>query len=97
MSEDRLVGHVAVDSGQLMVVDPSYVLAGEFGDYETPYGQMCRVIHTSGSGGGEWSPSGNRGTAVGTLTNGDGLFPVYAEEDSAGAIIALHIRLREWL
>ena len=95
MNEERLAGYVTVDSGQLMVVDPSYVLEGEFEDKQSDYGAICRVMHTSGSGSGEWVASGVAGTAVGALTNGDGRFPVYIEENSDGAVVALHVRLIE--
>ena len=93
MNEERLAGYVTVDSGQLMVVDPAYVLEGEFEDEQTDYGAMCRVIHTSDSGSGEWVASGVAGTAVGSVVNGDGRFPVYIEENSDDGIVALHIRL----
>ena len=95
MNEERLAGYVTVDSGQLMVVDPSYVLEGEFEDKQSDYGASCRVMHTSGSGSGEWVASGVAGTAVGSLTNGDGRFPVYVEENSDGAVVSLHVRLIE--
>ena len=95
MNEERLAGHVTVDSGQLMVVDPCYVLEGEFEDKESDYGAMGRVIHTSGTGSGEWVASGGAGTAVGSLVNGDGRFPVYVEENSDGAVVAIHIRLMD--
>ena len=93
MNTEVLLGQVAVDSGQLMVVDPQYVLDGEFEDSASPYGAMCAVIHGTLSRGGEWSPYDSRETAVGTMTNGDGLFPVFAEKNPDGAIVALHVRL----
>ena len=57
MSDRKLIGHIAVDSGQICMVDPSTVSIAEDDEFE--------------------------GVITGTGF-GDGLFPVYFEEEDGG-------------
>jgi hypothetical protein len=73
----ELVGHVVVDSGQIILIDPCYLVDDDYypdgPPTGNPYDTICRV--TVGSGGhGEVLG----GFATGTLY-GDGRYPVYAE------------------
>jgi len=85
----KVVGHVGVDSGQIMIVDPCYVLDDDFepGGKATggKYDAVCRM--TLGKKGyGEVAD----GFATGTLY-GDGTYPIIAELNSAGRIVRLTI------
>jgi len=77
MSTEKLVGHCGVDSGQILIVDPCYVLHDNYND-GGPYRQCCDV--TLGE-----TPAGEAASGVATATNfGDGSYPVYVTFDSAG-------------
>jgi hypothetical protein len=73
----ELVGTIAVDSGQIMVIDPCYVWNDDFAVGDTPtggnYDAVCRVT-TGDKGFGAI----DLGFATGTLY-GDGVYPVFAE------------------
>lgn len=73
----ELVGTIAVDSGQIMVIDPCYVWSDDFALGAEPtggeYDAVCRVT-TGTKGFGQI----DLGFATGTLY-GDGVYPVYAE------------------
>ena len=75
----ELVGTVAVDSGQIMVIDPCYVWDDDFALGGAPtggkYDAVCRVT-TGDKGFGTI----DLGFATGTLY-GDGVYPVFAEMD----------------
>jgi hypothetical protein len=67
-----LLGECGVDTGQLVIIDPSYIAQGLF-DETTQ--RECDTIKGSGKPGG----SVLRDLAVVTLTGiGDGSYPVYA-------------------
>ena len=86
-----LIGQVAVDSGQIMIIDPCYINADfakefdpdtknqESSSYEMNYDGCCNAT-LSNKG---YGPLGNEyvndlAIACGTLY-GDGVYPVYAE------------------
>jgi hypothetical protein len=72
-----LVGHCGVDSGQILIVDPCYVLADNYED-NGPYRQCCDVTLGDDS-------AGEAALGVATATNyGDGNYPVYVTYDSSG-------------
>lgn len=76
MSDYRLIGHCAVDSGQIMLVDPCYVIGDSY--TQEHYVDTCEVTTR------EDRPFGSDfgGLAVSTETGvGDGVFPVYGEFD----------------
>ena len=70
-----LIGHVSVDSGQIVLVDPCYVEQGL--DYE----DVCNTT-LSDDQAGAWM----NGHAVATSTGyGDGSYPVYVEYENDGS------------
>ena len=90
----ELLGCCAVDSGQILLVDPCYLNAwkdGEADDKQSHYGQCCDL--TLGSkGGGQILISNIAGTGVVTSTGwGDGNYPVYAEYNEEGRVARVTI------
>lgn len=83
------IGVAPVDSGQLMIVDPCYVLEGD--DYE----RACQVsLSERRSGRVSFDKHGD--IELGTVTRtayGDDVYPVYAKRDEHGRIV----ELRVWL
>lgn len=74
---ETLIGHCPVDSGQIMLIDPCYVLADNNTDdkkLNQLYLDICDVTIEQGAGEIEL------GVATGTYY-GDGNYPVYAEMD----------------
>lgn len=67
-----LIGHCGVDSGQIMIVDPCYVIDNKFSEGE--YDECCEVTCGDDRAGGIL-----RGLAVVSSSGiGDGNYPVYA-------------------
>jgi hypothetical protein len=84
----KLIGHVAVDSGTIMVVDPCYVLSHNGSTIKETYNDMLDAFYPEGQNDEDapsfvepWSEGG--GICVSTLF-GDGLYPVYAEYKHGG-------------
>lgn len=76
MNETRLIGYCAVDSGQIMLVDPCHVIGDAYTDKH--YGDTIDVTCDDES---PWGPDLG-GLAVSTETGvGDGRFPVYGTFD----------------
>lgn len=86
----KLIGSVGVDSGQVMIVDPCYVLEDDFQpDSEPtglPYDECCRIT-LGEEGAGLTSFEG----VVSSTAYGDGCYPVYATIGSDGRILSLEI------
>lgn len=87
----ELIGHVAVDSGQVTIVDPCYFMPGRDG-YNSDalkgvfYEDVCAVT-LSEPRAGQYG-----GLAVVSESGyGDGYYPVYADRDSSGRIVRLTI------
>lgn len=87
----ELIGHCAVDSGQILLVDPCYINSAEWvehwtGGYDIEaeprgYGQCC-IATLSEDGYGEVTVSGSAGNGVAVRTSyGDGNYPVYRDGD----------------
>lgn len=83
----ELIGYCAVDSGQLMITDPSYVgyfdQTAEFGssvpEGHFSYAGACNRTLASGYNGQMNFPAGHEGVGVVVRTGfGDGYYPVYA-------------------
>ena len=81
----ELIGYVAVDSGQVLLVDPCYITKAEWDENWTPgkvnrgYGGCCEAS-LSENGAGEVPILGAGGTGVCTRTEyGDGSYPVYRD------------------
>ena len=101
--EVELVGHVSVDSGQVMIVDPCYVLDGEHDDApkhdpkdhkQCTYGHPCEVT-ISDKRYGEFFAKGF-GTAIASSSGyGDGNYPVYARKNDEGRVVELTIYFDE--
>lgn len=82
----QLLGHVAVDTAMVMVVDPCYVLEGD--DYEL----VCNAMERNNWMGGQFLATGIAGTGVVTPTGlGDGSYPVYAEVEDYGSHIGRRV------
>lgn len=83
------VGSIGVDSGQIMIVDPCYVLNDEFAHGSSPtggkYDEVCRA--TTDTHHGETS----FGAFATATLHGDGVYPVVADLDEYGRIIRLTI------
>lgn len=80
----KYIGNIAVDSGQIIIVDPCYVLDGK-----TPKENAILYLKTSTmtveKKYGEITFSGKAGNGVVSTTfDGDGLYPVFAEVDKNG-------------
>lgn len=99
--DTKLIGRVMVDSGQVMVGDPCYLdgfvtheangFAIDFGKKEGPFGYSyegaCQAT-CSPSMAGELGG----GKAVASSSGyGDGKYPVYADYDRNGRVVALHV------
>ena len=100
VSQDvELVGHVSVDSGQVMIVDPTYVLDGEDGyiPKQVPsdlkrckYGHACDATD-SDRGHGEFFARGYASAIASNSGYGDGNYPVYAVKNEDGRVVELTI------
>ncbi len=89
------IGNVAVDSGQVVIVDPCYLSNWKDGEYEknsneNHYSEACNI--TLKDGYGEMIVSGIAGTGVVSSTyDGDGVYPVYAYVKEGGGVAQLEI------
>ena len=97
------VGHVSVDSGQVIIVDPCYIMEGEYDhapvhnpDFGTVagYGHPCEVT-LSDKGYGEFPIKGFATAIASGSGYGDGHYPVYGEVNEDGRMVALHIYFDE--
>ena len=77
MNNGTLIGHCGVDSGQIMLIDPCYVLKDDFFPNTDPtggpYDEACRITLDRGAG------QHSLGGVVTSTMWGDGNYPVYAE------------------
>lgn len=91
MSRTIKVGSVGVDSGQVMIVDPCYVLKDEFAYGSSPTGGMydetCRLTVGHPTHHGETT----FGAFATSTYYGDGEYPVYADVDENGRILRMTI------
>jgi hypothetical protein len=88
----KLIGHVAVDSGQLMLCDPCYIKSQDWEDgpferaqpntsgyYPFNYNGVCGATLSDSQAGSMAFESGFEGVAVAFSSGfGDGFYPVYA-------------------
>ena len=90
----ELLGHCAVDSGQLIVVDPCYLREwkdGEYGKADNHYGLACAAT-SSKAQGGEVLVSGPGGVGVAFSSGwGDGAYPVYVHYGKDGRVRKIEI------
>jgi len=85
----ELIGHVGVDSGQLMVVDPCYVFKQMTqSEADELYKDACNATKPHGM----VLCSGIQGEAAAFSSGyGDGVYPVYAYKNEEGRIIRVEI------
>ena len=86
---EKIIGYCAVDSGQILLIDPCYVWDDDFSPNGEPtglpYDTACRIT-ISDKRAGEVAGGVVTGTAW-----GDGSYPVTAEFDSAGNVLRVTI------
>ena len=97
MSNRTLVGHVDVDSGQIIIVDPCYVLPEAYNDKKGRYRKVCDAtskdrgtseVNLDTTGGGMAH------IVASSSGHGDGSYPVYAEYKD-GCVSRLTIEFME--
>src|SRR3990167_8718113 len=98
LSAREIVGHVAVDSGQVLLVDPCYLGEWKNGEYipdtkqDNHYAKACEIT-LSKEGAGSILVAGIAGHGVVSGTyDGDGSYPVFADRDSEERIRGLYIK-----
>lgn len=92
ITSTRMIGYVAVDSGQVIITDPGSLSSwgsegfGEAGVGHFSYGGACSTTLTDEQAGQLNFERGHAGVAVVSSTGyGDGLYPVYAHyEETEG-------------
>ena len=99
----EFVGHVSVDSGQIMVIDPCYVLDGMHdhapkhdpkAHKQCEYGHPCEVT-LSDKRHGEFMAKGFATAIASSSGYGDGNYPVYAVKNEDGRVVELTIYFDE--
>lgn len=85
----KLVGTIGVDSGQVMICDPCYVLKGDYDGGKNEYSRACE--ETLKNEAGPITLDGGGDAVVSMTAYGDGTYPVYAEERD-GRIVSLTIK-----
>jgi hypothetical protein len=97
------VGDVGVDSGQVIIVDPCYIMDGPHdeapvhdpADHKTAvYGHPCEVT-LSDERCGEFPVKGYATAVASSSGYGDGNYPVYGEINEDGRVVALHVYFDE--
>ena len=97
------VGGVSVDSGQVIIVDPCYIMDGEYDEAPVhdpkdhkvaSYGHPCKVT-LSDERCGEFPVKGYATAVASSSGYGDGHYPVYGDMDEDGRVVALHIYFDE--
>lgn len=73
-----MIGRCGVDSGQIMIVDPCYVIDEKFSEQQ--YDECCEVTLSDRQGGQIM----NSAAVVSTTGIGDGYYPVYATIEEIG-------------
>lgn len=91
----RLIGHVGVDSGQVMITDPCYLDSWKADDFtevgtnlDYSYSGACNA--TLGENGGAEIGSGTQGVASRTAY-GDGCYPVFQIIGDDGTVEGLFV------
>ena len=100
MTTKTVIGHVPVDSGQIMIVDPCYVLDGDVDfadDHKTvitdnPYSRACAASMSDEKAAPFSTHGGMQTDAVCTSSGwGDGFYPVYVEYDNDGRVARITV------
>lgn len=83
MSKRVLIGSCGVDSGQIMITDPCYVIGDDFTDAD--YEKVCEITLAEEGAGFLPFAKGHEGKAVVSSSGiGDGFYPVYATYSEEG-------------
>jgi hypothetical protein len=92
IATEKLVGHIPVDSAQVIVLDPANLPD----DGEAAYERIVKLTTQKGAGPVKLSPDerGKPGT-VAVETNVDGMFPVYVSYDENGQPLEIIVRLQD--
>ena len=99
----QLVGNVSVDSGQVIIVDPCYIMDGEYDEAPVhdpkdhkvaSYGHPCAVT-LSDEQVGEFPVKGFATSVASSSGYGDGNYPVYATKNEDGRVSELTIYFDE--
>lgn len=92
---ERLIGHVGVDAGIVVVGDPCYLVAGG-APVDPQWQDVVRQVFDQGNPLRIEGTSAVQveGTIMTTTPGGDDLYPVYADVDDSGQILSLRIDLR---
>lgn len=84
-TETKLIGYCAVDSGQILITDPSYLSdwkdnqMGDTGKGDYSWSGACETTLDDERAGQLNFPAGHAGAGVVSSTGlGDGYYPVYA-------------------
>lgn len=100
MKRGKILGYAAVDSGQLLIVDPCYLSAWKDGEYnpdkkaDNHYAKACEITQNDDCGG-ELLVSGVAGSGVVFASGyGDGNYPITAEYDKHGRVKAVVVHLQ---
>jgi hypothetical protein len=80
----KLVGHVGVDSGTLMIVDPCYVLEDDRTDGEESSVYLQAVLPVPKEAFNFARYDGHVDAVISSTLWGDGSYPVFVEYDDAG-------------
>jgi len=91
----RLIGHVGVDSGQLIITDPCYLDSWESDEFDSAdaplnYSYSGACAATLGKNGGAEIGSGAQGVASRTAY-GDGCYPVFQIIGDDGTVEGLFV------
>lgn len=95
MASERLIGHVGVDTGIVVVGDPCYLVAG--GSRVDPQWQdvVKQIFDPQNPRRIEGTTAVQiEGTIMTTTPAGDDVYPVYAELDDNGQVLSLRVSLR---
>ena len=92
IATEKLVGHVPVDSAQVIVLDPANLPD----DGEAAYQRVVKLTTKKGAGPVKLGAD-ERGTpgTVAVETNRDGRFPVYVRYDDGGEPLEIIVRLED--
>jgi len=85
--KQELLGHIGVDTSQVVIMDPEYLRGYDSGYFDDFFGKCCDITSSSKRGDAIPYDLGGEGKAVVAETGyGDGTYPVYAEYDEDGRI-----------
>lgn len=92
----QLAGHIGVDSGQVMLIDPCYIkkdFESEYGDKPAlNYAGACEAsLSKNGCGNFGGSKHSNTLAFCSGTTHGDGVYPVYVKRNRNGRVTAMMI------